>query len=201
MTDDALLSTPARSTATESSGWQDSRMDDHQGRLPQGRTGQGAGEAPWLATGGHPVGANPYSPPLQQAAGHYGAGYGDRTTDFGSDEAGARRWPQDRPGHDEHHHYQRFRADHERQLDEDYAAYRQHRFRSDFESWRQGRQDTIAPEHEGAVRSFGRAVSETVTGTRDPDLRDLGTDTGTPRDGVPDELEQRAETQRFFERA
>jgi hypothetical protein len=179
MTDDALLSTPARSASLDSSGWQEGRMDEHQGRLPQGRVGQGAWEAPWLATGGHPVGANPFSPshsggrPVDadstQATGHYGPGYGDLKQHHGTEPQGN---PQPHTGHDDHHHhYQRFRADHERQLDEDYAAYRRHRFASEFEQWRNGRQEAPAPREEGPLKSLGRAVSETLTGTREPDLQ------------------------------
>jgi hypothetical protein len=119
-----------------------------------------------------------HSPP----AGHYGAGYGDLTEHLGMGGP---------VFHDEHHHhYQQFRRDHERQLDEDYAAWRRHRFGSEFEQWRGARQDPPAPRHESALQSLGRAISDTVTGTREPDL-----------DELDDGGERRGRTERFFERS
>jgi len=204
MTDDALLSTPARSSLLESGGWQEGRMDEHQGRLPQGHLGEGGWEAPWLVTGGHPVGANPFSPPLPQAAGHYGAGYGDpqrhQGTDARLDEGAswARQHPHQPAHHDEHHaHFERYRREHEQRLDDDYASFRQQRFASEFEHWRNGRRDTVAPEHEGPLRSFGRAISEAVTGSRDPDLDALAGRGDRPQDDGT----QREATDRFFERS
>jgi len=209
MTDDALLSTPARSSALESSGWQEGRMDEQQGRGAGARLGQGAWEAPWLATGGHPVGANPFSPSeasgrpampdRPQATGHYGPGYGDRQQHFGNDVSTDGRA---HAGHDEHHHhYQRLRAEHERQLDEDYAAYRQHRFGSEFERWRNGRQEAMAPRDEGALHSLGRAISETVTGSQEPDLQGQEHGGAAPSEDTSRHDRQHGGTERFFERS
>lgn len=73
--------------------------------------------------------------------------------------------------HDEHHHhYQRLRDEHARQMDEDYQAWRRHRFSGDFETWRGEQQEPLAPRREGPLESLGRAVGETVIGTEDPDL-------------------------------
>lgn len=81
----------------------------------------------------------------------------------------------DPPALDEHHpHYQQLRREHERQLDDDYAAWRRERFSGDFERWRQGRQESIAQRDEGPLESLGRAISDTVTGSRDPDLDQVG---------------------------
>jgi hypothetical protein len=163
MTDDALLSTPARIASPESIGWHEGRMDE---------------------------------PDPSQATGHYGAGYGDPQRHFGTQ-------PQGQAGQDEHHHhYRRLRAEHERQLDEDYAAYRRHRFTSEFERWRNGRQETIAPRDDSPLESLGRAVSETVTGTQDPDLH---TDTAGSRHAAAHDPSshdrQHGGTERFFERS
>ncbi len=95
-----------------------------------------------------------------EATGHYGAGYGDPGRHFGT---GGPAY------HDEHHHhYQQFRREHERQLDEDYAAWRQHRFGREFGQWRSGRSSGEAPPQEGPLKSLGRAISETVTGSQAP---------------------------------
>ncbi len=75
--------------------------------------------------------------------------------------------------HPDDWHYHQLRSEHERQLDDDYQAWRQHRFSRDFEDWRNSRQQTtepIAPEHERPLQSLGRAVSDTVTGALAPDL-------------------------------
>ncbi len=100
------------------------------------------------------------------------------------------------PDDDHHGHYQQFRQEHERTLDDDYAAYRRHRFASEFEGWRTGRQERIAPEHESPLRSFGRAISETVTGARDPSPDAVADAADRPLDGGT----QREATERFFER-
>jgi hypothetical protein len=184
MSDDALLSTPTSGSQPHSSGWQQGRMDEAQGRTASGASTPAIGEAPWLAAGGSPVGANSFSPPVSQAAGHYGAGYGDPTQHHGM---GGPVY------HDEdHHHFHRLREEHARQLDADYEAWRRHRFGSEFEQWRQAREDQVAPRHEGALHSLGRAISETVTGSREPDLDQAGEGDGQS---------QRERTDRFFERA
>lgn len=137
----------------------------------------------------------------------------------------------DRPGwaDDEHHHYRRFRAEHERQLDAEYDAWRRSRFDNDFAQWRAQREvGTVppAPNHDGPLRSLGRAISEVVTGTRAPDtsalpategradLHDAGSQraatatasytagTRPAAGGEQDpELARRAQGDRFFERA
>jgi hypothetical protein len=111
--------------------------------------------------------------------GHYGPGYGERDWHLAPD--------------DEHSHYRRFREEHARQLDEEYQQWCRQRFSGDFEDFRRsrtsrgsdplGRRDPLAPRDEGPMQSLGRAVSETVAGTRQP------------------ELEERKETERFFERS
>jgi hypothetical protein len=81
-------------------------------------------------------------------------------------------WPDDSP-HPDDWHYRQLRSEHERQLDDDYQAWRRHRFSRDFEDWRNSRQQTsepIAPEHERPLQSLGRAISDTVTGALAPDL-------------------------------
>jgi hypothetical protein len=190
MSDDALLSTPSAGRQPESSGWQQGRMDEAQGRTASSATTPATGEAPWLTAGGGPVGSNSFSPPVSQAAGHYGAGYGDPTQHLGM---GGPVY------HDEHHqHFQRLRDEHARQLDEDYAAWRRHRFDNEFGQWRRSRQgqaqpqdqDELAPRREGPLHSLGRAISETVTGSREPDLDEVG-----------DAQRERNTGQRFFERA
>ena len=120
----------------------------------------------------------------EAAPGHYGAGYGDPTRHFG---IGGPIY------HDEHHHhFRQLREEHARQLDEDYAAWRRERFGHEFGQWRQARQDEVAPRGESPLRSLGRAISETVTGSREPDLDEVGRD---------DRSTQRARSDRFFERA
>lgn len=76
------------------------------------------------------------------------------------------------PSHtdEHHHHYQRLRDEHARQMDEDYLAWRRHRFAGDFDTWRGEQQEPLAPRHEGALDSLGRAVGETVIGTEEPAL-------------------------------
>jgi hypothetical protein len=119
---------------------------------------------------------------LSTPAGHYGAGYGDPARHFGM---GGPVY------HDEdHHHFRRLRDEHARQLDEDYAAWRRERFGNEFEQWRQAREDQVAPRHEGPLHSLGRAISETVTGSREPDQA-----------GEGDAMAGRRRTDRFFERA
>lgn len=114
--------------------------------------------------------------------GHDSPGYGER---------GERDWHL--APDDEHSHYRQFREEHARQLDEEYRQWCRQRFSGDFEDFRRsrstrtsdplGRRDPLAPREEGAMHSLGRAVSETVTGTRPP------------------ELEERKDTERFFERS
>lgn len=185
MSDDALLSTPLQgSQQPDTSGWQQGRMDESQGYTGSGATTPATGQAPWLTVGGGPVGSNSFSPPVSQAAGHYGAAYGDPTQHLGM---GGPVY------HDEeHHHYQRLREEHARQLDEDYGAWRRHRFSHEFEQWRQGRRDQVAPRDEGPLQSLGRAISETVGGSRNPDLHEAADS---------DRMAQRERTDRFFERA
>jgi hypothetical protein len=102
---------------------------------------------------------------LSWPAGHYGAGYGDPTQHLGM---GGPVY------HDEHHHhYQQFRREHERQLDEDYAAWRRQHPGGDFNDWRAQRQESVAQRDEGPLESLGRAISDTVTGTKQPDLERL----------------------------
>jgi hypothetical protein len=96
--------------------------------------------------------------------GHYGAGYGDPARHLGT--AG----PPWHPDDEHHEHWPRLRDEHARRLDEEYALWRREHFADEFERWRAARQEVIAPEHEGALRSWGRAVSEVVTGSRDPVL-------------------------------
>ena len=100
--------------------------------------------------------------------------------------------------HDEHFsHYQQFRREHERRLDEDYAAWRQQRFQNEFGSWR-GTQQPPAGRHDpGILQSLGRAVSEAITGNgplalepQEPASAEAGAP-GTPR----------PTTERFFERS
>ena len=243
MSDDALLSTPSRDRDGRSSGWQEGRMDEGWGRGPEVRLQQGGWEAPWLATGGHPSGANPFSPPMQQqATGHYGPGYGDPQRHFGMDpewRTGAGRVEgggqpgREGAGHDvgrgghhdeHHHHYQRFREEHARQLDDDYQAWCEDCARRDGQSSPRGRQDSRRDDDrthqddqrgapsadegrsedrsEGVLQGWGRAITEVVTGPREPDHdqrvgyneRDQAFDGGS-------QIEQRERTDRFFERS
>jgi hypothetical protein len=78
--------------------------------------------------------------------------------------------PAPHPDVEHQHHYDRLRAEHARQMDEDYQAWRRERFAGDFETWRGEQRQPVAPEHEGWLRGLGRAIGETVTGTREPDL-------------------------------
>jgi hypothetical protein len=94
---------------------------------------------------------------------------------------------------DEHWHYRRFREEHARQLDDEYQQWRSQRTSGSFDEFRRtrssdplGQRDALAPRREGALQSLGRAVSETVTGTRQPDL---------------DEAADPEATERFFERS
>lgn len=221
MSDDALLSMPARSAMLQSSGWQEGRMDEGAGRTPgESQMHHGGWEAPWMATGGHPSGDNHFSPPIGQATGRYGPGYGDEGRHFSTDAEWQRQRPDQAhgaggPHHDEHHHhYRQFRQEHERQLDEDYQAWRRHRFQSDFEGWRQQRGSSPpgqghggaprqdAGRSEGMLQGLGRAITEVVTGPREPGYegrggyneRDQAFDGGTER-------ERRDTTDRFFERS
>lgn len=120
--------------------------------------------------------SSPARSSLFEATGHYGAAYGDPMQHFGT---GGPVY------HDEfHHHYQQLRREHERQLDEDYQAWRRHRFGDEFNHWRRSRQEPAAPRDDGPLQSLGRAVSETVTGADDEHR-----------------APQRVETERFFERS
>ena len=57
---------------------------------------------------------------------------------------------------DEHDlHYQRYRRDVERQLDDEYRAFRASRAAPE--------NAPVAPPHEGLLESFGRAVAEVAT--------------------------------------
>lgn len=72
-------------------------------------------------------------PPPQGATGRFGPAIDDRPT---TSDAGA--WP----GQPRDPHYEALRREHERQLDEDYQAWRRHRFGSEFEAWRASRHST-----------------------------------------------------------
>ena len=117
--------------------------------------------------------------------GRYGPGYGDPAGPPAT-------WPADE---DDHHHYRRFRDEHARALDDDYAAWRRERFSSDFQRWRSDRPASVAPAHEGPLRSFGRAISEAVTGTRDS-VHEAPQDSRGPAPAA-----RRETTERFFERS
>lgn len=139
-----------------------------------------------------------------RAPGHYGAGYGDPAVQHLGNDGPAfavQGW------HDDDH-YRRLREEHARGLDEDYAHWRRERFQQDFGRWRAGRQETLAPEHESPLRSLGRAISETITGSRDPSpsaLDRAASETDRPDRpadaGMQRELDQRVKTSRFYERA
>jgi hypothetical protein len=148
-----------------------------------------------------------------RAPGHYGAAYGDPgvqhlgndggpTTSVAGGPAGNTG-----PGWHDEHHYRQFRDAHARSLDDEYAAWRRERFTQDFGRWRDERQETVAPEHESPLRSFGRAISETVTGSRDPSpgaLDSTARDTSSDRPfdgGTEREADQRVKSQAFFERS
>jgi hypothetical protein len=129
----------------------------------------------WRAGVGHPHGVADLPPLPQQAAGHYGTGYGDEQRHFGgTNPAATPAW------HDEHAHYRQLRDEHARQLDSDYEAWRRHRFATEFERWRGLETQRAAPEHEGALQGFGRAIAETVSGsgTRAPDMDELDREGG-----------------------
>jgi hypothetical protein len=119
-------------------------------------------EPAWRAGVGHPHGVADLPPVPQQAAiGHYGPGYADPQLHWGG------ATPAATPGwHEDHAHFHRLREEHARSLDEDYAAWRRQRFSDEFERWRaRERREPIAPEHESALGSFGRAIAETVSGS------------------------------------
>jgi hypothetical protein len=137
-------------------------------------------------------------PQDQYATGHYGPGYGDPARHFGNATPGHADSPYGRY-HPDDPHYEQLRREHERQLDEDYQAWRRHRFSSDFQTWRDARREPVAPSREGPLHSLGRAIGETVTGTQPPDLDEVR-DRPEPHDR-PTEEEVRAKTDRFFERA
>lgn len=106
-------------------------------------------------------------------------------------------------------HYRRFRDDHARGLDDQYRQWRAQNADARFDDFRRsrdplGQRDPVAPEHEGAMRSLGRAVSETVTGTRTPDLSERIKPQPYADDDDRDEAEGEArgeKTSRFFERS
>lgn len=129
-------------------------------------------EPAWRAGAGHPHGVADLPALPQQAAGRYGPGYGDEHRHWGGAKPAATpAW------HEDHAHYQRLRDEHARSLDEDYAAWRRHRFNSEFERWRaRERSEPIAPEQEDAAHGLGRAIAETVSGsgTFAPELPEQG---------------------------
>jgi hypothetical protein len=106
---------------------------------------------------------------------------------------------------DEHAHYRRFREEHARRLDEEYRQWCRQRFSGDFEAFRRSRpadplaqREPLAPRREGALHSLGRAVSETVTGSRTPDLDERARAQPYAND---DEVPAEERTERFFERS
>jgi hypothetical protein len=106
---------------------------------------------------------------------------------------------------DEHAHYRHFREEHASRLDEEYRQWRSQRFSGSFEDFRSsrtsdplGQRDALAPRREGALHSLGRAVSETVTGTRTPDLDERVRAQPYADD---DEVASEERTERFFERS
>jgi hypothetical protein len=106
---------------------------------------------------------------------------------------------------DEHAHYRHFREEHASRLDEEYRQWRSQRFSGSFEDFRRsrtsdplGQRDALAPRREGALHSLGRAVSETVTGTRTPDLDERVRAQPYADD---DEVASEERTERFFERS
>jgi len=99
------------------------------------------------------------------------------------------------PGED-HHHYQRWREDHARQLDHEYQEWRRREPNGDFKAWCEARNKVpVAPRGESNLETYGRAISSVVLGTQEPDLERL-----QQREGGG-ESEQRSRTDRFFERS
>jgi hypothetical protein len=103
---------------------------------------------------------------------------------------------------DSHAHYHRFREEHGRRLDDEYAQWRSQRSDAHFDEFRRsrdplGQRDPLAPPREGGLRSLGRAISETVTGTRTPDLNERV----RAQPYADDDAAGETPVERFFERS